>query len=830
MATTLKPKVQDAYNHLRTLGYPHVSAYGLLGRMLQESGPNLNHKAVNRNDDPPAHGAMQWRGPRFKDLKDFTEARGEKWNDSLITQIDFIHHELKNGDGLQRRAGRKLMAATTVEEGAEAAMDYTRPEGYTQNSPRKGHGWDNTVKNAHKIADFYEGPRKKGQEGPVSPRARPDRGPQVPSTYGTGPVTPLGVRMPQIDIPTGPATVFGVDTKREEQMEWLNDAGRYLLDQVAANVDPELNPSIQINSAYRTPEYNKSVDGARFSRHMEGDALDISLAGKTEAQKQDILRAAVEAGVGGIVFYPGDPHVHLDMRGTAMTQVKGGGPVPGWARTIVANRESIPTPRKNLFPTERPEPPPGNQMTASLVDPERVSASTFDPDFLPPLTSTNFDRLAGQYELPGEAVWPQLSQGAPAFAPSERPEPLPASPIAPVTRGEPLADLSPLEPAPVTPVTRGADLGDITPLNAAPVMPVESGGDIGLPARPPQELIDSLRPTEPTAFYSDFNESGYPLSMMDMVPNEPRQSPAVAGSGYRPDLVEPSAPVTRAPGRGSGRRPDLVEPSRPVQPQVAPPPDLSRVDVSRNPFDTNRAETPVQPGLPDLSGYGRPVETQGAGTFSNTPERASQRPGARTPALVPSTTTPRVTPAGKVSINERVKKEAVPTPEIVTPPPAAAAPATVAPEETPPVPQSRSSALAAKDEEKRGNRRKKIGRVLGGIAGTVVGGPVVGAMTGLAGGRLAKHGVKGFIPGRGQSQQPRQAGRSGPIAAPVSQLTNPRGIINTGRDPRTGVGFNDIQNRNTGQVARVWEGPNQTRNEIAASGSGIGGAIRDLFS
>lgn len=42
----------------------------------------------------------------------------------------------------------------------------------------------------------------------------------------------------------------------------------------------KLGRSIQINSAYRSPGYNKSVDGsAKWSRHTYGDAVDIKIAG-----------------------------------------------------------------------------------------------------------------------------------------------------------------------------------------------------------------------------------------------------------------------------------------------------------------------------------------------------------------------------------------------------------------------------------------------------------------------------------------------------------------------------------------------------------------------
>ncbi len=65
---------------------------------------------------------------------------------------------------------------------------------------------------------------------------------------------------------------------------------------------------ITITSGYRTPEHNRRVKGAPNSRHMTGEAADISVPGMSPAQ---VAEAARKAGFGGVSAYGG--HVHVDV-------------------------------------------------------------------------------------------------------------------------------------------------------------------------------------------------------------------------------------------------------------------------------------------------------------------------------------------------------------------------------------------------------------------------------------------------------------------------------------------------------------------------------------
>ena len=66
---------------------------------------------------------------------------------------------------------------------------------------------------------------------------------------------------------------------------------------------------VTINSGYRTPEYNKKVDGASKSYHMTGQAFDIVVKGHVPAE---VARYAQSLGINGIIQY--NNFVHVDSR------------------------------------------------------------------------------------------------------------------------------------------------------------------------------------------------------------------------------------------------------------------------------------------------------------------------------------------------------------------------------------------------------------------------------------------------------------------------------------------------------------------------------------
>lgn len=72
----------------------------------------------------------------------------------------------------------------------------------------------------------------------------------------------------------------------------------------------KLGKPLIVRSAYRSPEHNKAVGGAKASKHLEGTAFDISMANHDPV----IFEAAArEVGFLGFGYYPRSGFVHIDL-------------------------------------------------------------------------------------------------------------------------------------------------------------------------------------------------------------------------------------------------------------------------------------------------------------------------------------------------------------------------------------------------------------------------------------------------------------------------------------------------------------------------------------
>ena len=50
---------------------------------------------------------------------------------------------------------------------------------------------------------------------------------------------------------------------------------------------------LPISSAYRSPEHNRKVGGAKRSRHMQGDAIDFDVSGMPREERLRIIEEAI---------------------------------------------------------------------------------------------------------------------------------------------------------------------------------------------------------------------------------------------------------------------------------------------------------------------------------------------------------------------------------------------------------------------------------------------------------------------------------------------------------------------------------------------------------
>jgi uncharacterized protein YcbK (DUF882 family) len=77
-----------------------------------------------------------------------------------------------------------------------------------------------------------------------------------------------------------------------------------------------LGKRIRVISAYRTPKYNRKIDGARRSQHLTASAADIKIKGMLPVEIKIIILDLIREGKmkeGGIGVYKG--FLHYDVRG-----------------------------------------------------------------------------------------------------------------------------------------------------------------------------------------------------------------------------------------------------------------------------------------------------------------------------------------------------------------------------------------------------------------------------------------------------------------------------------------------------------------------------------
>ena len=119
----------------------------------------------------------------------------------------------------------------------------------------------------------------------------------------------------------------GYITKNFTWDEFQSNDGAVMPNDVAENIKElaknlqvirdHVKQSIKINSAYRSPEWNKKVGGVSDSQHVKCKASDIVISGLTPTQVVKILEELIASGKikqGGIGLYPN--FVHYDIRGT----------------------------------------------------------------------------------------------------------------------------------------------------------------------------------------------------------------------------------------------------------------------------------------------------------------------------------------------------------------------------------------------------------------------------------------------------------------------------------------------------------------------------------
>lgn len=101
---------------------------------------------------------------------------------------------------------------------------------------------------------------------------------------------------------------------------------------------------ITITSGHRTEEHNAKVGGAKGSRHVHGDAADISMAGMDDNTKKEMVRRLFANGFNRFITYDKHGHLHVDMHGSKPafmhnSSAKNLANAPQWLKEVMAEVE-----------------------------------------------------------------------------------------------------------------------------------------------------------------------------------------------------------------------------------------------------------------------------------------------------------------------------------------------------------------------------------------------------------------------------------------------------------------------------------------------------------
>ncbi len=109
------PRVQQAFEFIKSRGFKEVQAAGMVGNLIAEVGPDLPEHGP-RGDGGQAAGIAQWHPGR---RRIFEQVYGKPWQESTFSdQLQFIVWELNNSDSesgsLNKTAGDLLKQTNTV--------------------------------------------------------------------------------------------------------------------------------------------------------------------------------------------------------------------------------------------------------------------------------------------------------------------------------------------------------------------------------------------------------------------------------------------------------------------------------------------------------------------------------------------------------------------------------------------------------------------------------------------------------------------------------------------------------------------------------------------
>ena len=155
-----------------------------------------------------------------------------------------------------------------------------------------------------------------GGGGGTSPGAPPPPDPQV---YISNNELSESERQELLNLGPEGTKAFGFMDSVKNMGKTVSDAGD---NDGFARIDPNvfvkltivsrrMGKKFNLNSGYRSPEYNSRIGGAKRSMHMTGKAIDVSTRGWSTEEKAEFIRLVSQEGFLGIGTY--NTFIHIDI-------------------------------------------------------------------------------------------------------------------------------------------------------------------------------------------------------------------------------------------------------------------------------------------------------------------------------------------------------------------------------------------------------------------------------------------------------------------------------------------------------------------------------------
>ncbi len=186
----------------------------------------------------------------------------------------------------------------------------------------------------------------------------------------------------------------------KQQQNKLSDPFTAVLNATA----PEFG-GLNITSGYRSPAYNRTIGGAKRSRHMHGDAADIDMSGMDDATRTRLVQRLRANGATGFITYdrspdmlhvdlrPGQPHYMHNKSSKYMDKA------PEWFKAVASDSGGAATVNAQFNPEQGGAMPMDNDF-----DPLAAGAIPLDDDFDPSAVGAMpLDDLASPEIAPVEA-------------------------------------------------------------------------------------------------------------------------------------------------------------------------------------------------------------------------------------------------------------------------------------------------------------------------------------------------------------------------------------------------------------------------------------------